>query len=108
MSGGHWEYLQYRFADVSEDIEKLIEKNGQPKSAEEIKENTWHDDDWYNKYPEDRYHYEYPPEVIKEFKKGAEIIKLAQIYMQRIDWLLSGDDGEESFITRLAKDITKL
>ena len=34
MSGGHWDYLQYRLTDVSEDIEKLIEKNGQPKSVE--------------------------------------------------------------------------
>jgi hypothetical protein len=108
MSGGRWDYLQYRLTDVSEDIEKLVEKNGQPKSAEEIKENSWRDDDWYNKYPEDRYYYEYPPEVIDEFKKGAEIIKLAQIYMHRIDWLLSGDDGEESFITRLAKDKSTL
>ena len=108
MSGGHWDYIQYRFTDVAEDIEKLVAKNGQPKSAEEIRENSWHDDEWYNKYPEDMYHYKYPPEVIEEFKKGAEIIKLAQIYMQRIDWLLSGDDGEESFISRLKGDKEKL
>jgi hypothetical protein len=108
MSGGHWDYIQYRFTDVAEDIEKLVAKNGQPKSAEEIRENSWHDDEWYNKYPEDRYHYKYPPEVIEEFKKGAEIIKLAQIYMQRMDWLLSGDDGEESFLERLKQDKEKL
>lgn len=103
MSGGHWDYMQYRFTDVSEDIEKLIEKNGQPKTTEELKQG-WHDDEWYKKYPEDKYHHKYPPEVIEEFKKGAEIIKLAQIYMNRIDWLLSGDDGEETFISRLKKD----
>jgi hypothetical protein len=28
--------------------------------------------------------------------------------MQRIDWLLSGDDGEESFIERLKEDLEKL
>jgi len=108
MSGGHWDYIQYRFTDVSEDIEKLIEKNGQPKSEEELKEETWHGSDWYEKYPEDKFHYKYPEEVIEEFKKGAEIIKLAQIYMQRMDWLLSGDDGEESFIERLKQDKEKL
>jgi hypothetical protein len=105
MSGGRWEYIQYRFTDVAEDIDKLIEKNGQPKTEEELKENSWHDDDWYNKYPEDKYHYEYPPEVIDEFKIGAEVIRKAQIYMQRIDWLLSGDDGEESFIRRLKEEL---
>ena len=108
MSGGHWDYLQYRLIDVSYDIEKLVEKNGQPKSAEELKENSWRDDDWYNKYPEDKFHYKYPEEVIEEFKKGVDIIKLAQIYMQRMDWLLSGDDGEESFISRLKQDKEKL
>ena len=108
MSGGHWDYLQYRLTDVSEDIEKLVEKNGQPKSAEELKEETWRDYGWYEQYPEDNFHYEYPEEVIEEFKKGAEIIKLAQIYMQRMDWLLSGDDGEESFLERLKQDKEKL
>ena len=29
MSGGHWDYLQYRLTDVSEDIEKLVEKKVQ-------------------------------------------------------------------------------
>ena len=105
MSGGHWEYIQYRVTDIAEDIDRLIEKNGKPKSEEELKESSWQDDDWYNKYPEDRYYYEYPTEVIEEFKIGSEIIKKAQIYMQRMDWLLSGDDGEESFIRRLKEDL---
>ena len=108
MSGGHWDYIQYRFTDVTKDIEKLIEKNGQPKTEEDLKEESWHDTNWYEKYPEDKFHYKYPEEVIEEFKKGAEIIKLAQIYMQRMDWLLSGDDGEESFIERLKQDKEKL
>lgn len=108
MSGGHWDYIQYRFTDVAKDIENLIEKNGQPKTEEDLKEETWHDSGWFDKYPEDKFHYKYPEEVIEEFKKGAEIIKLAQIYMQRLDWLLSGDDGEESFIERLKQDKEKL
>ena len=108
MSGGHWEYLQYRLEDVSGDLLKLVEKNGQPKSAEELKEERWNDDEWYEKYPEEKYHYKYPDEVIEEFKKGAEVIKLAQTYMQRLDWLLSGDDGEESFLKRLKEEIEKL
>jgi hypothetical protein len=105
MSGGHWEYIQYRFTDIAEDIDRLIKQNGKLKSEDELKENSWHDDDWYNKYPEDRYYYEYPQEVLDEFKIGAEIIKKAQIYMQRMDWLLSGDDGEESFMRRLKEDL---
>ena len=48
------------------------------------------------------------PETIEEFKKGLEIIRKAYVYAQRIDWLLSGDDGEESFHLRLKEDLDKL
>jgi hypothetical protein len=35
-------------------------------------------------------------------------LKEAYIYAQRIDWLVSGDDGEGSFKVRLAKDLREL
>jgi hypothetical protein len=109
MSGGHFDYIQYRFTDMYEDIEKVISKNGIEKSAEQIKaDNPWLDlsdkqqIEWY------KYDYNYPKEVIQKFKEGAELIKKAQVYAQRIDWLLSGDDGEESFLKRLKDDLNKL
>lgn len=108
MSGGHWDYIQYRFSDVVEDIKNLVEKNGKLKTDEEIKRDSYLYSDWFEKFPEDKYHYKYPEEVIKEFKEGFEIISKAQIYMQRIDWLLSGDDSEESFLERLNEDLNKL
>lgn len=48
------------------------------------------------------------PEVLEEFKKGLKILKTAAIYAQRIDWLLSGDDGEESFKRRLKEELDEL
>ena len=48
------------------------------------------------------------PEVVEEFKKGLKILKTAAIYAQRIDWLLSGDDGEESFKRRLKEELDEL
>lgn len=108
MSGGHWEYIQYRFTDVSEDIDKLIEQNGKPKSEEELKENSWYDPDWYEKYPEELNHCKYEDEVLEQFKKASDAIKIAQVYMQRMDWLLSGDDGEESFLRRIEEDLKQL
>ena len=108
MSGGHWEYIQYRFTDVAEDIEKLIENSGQPKTEDELKEESWHDYEWYNKYPEDKYHHTYPEKVLEQFKIAANTIKKAQIYMQRIDWLLSGDDGEEAFLKRIDENLKDL
>lgn len=48
------------------------------------------------------------PEVLEEFKKGLKILKMAAIYAQRIDWLMSGDDGEESFKRRLKEELDEL
>lgn len=108
MSGGHWDYLQYRLTDVIEDINKLVERNGKEKTTEELKNEYWRSPEWYEQYPEDNFHYKYPDEVIDEFKKGAMIIAEAQIYMQRIDWLLSGDDGENNFLIRLREELNNL
>ena len=48
------------------------------------------------------------PEVVEEFKNGLKILKTAAIYAQRIDWLLSGDDGEKSFKERLKEELDEL
>lgn len=109
MSGGHWDYVQYRIKDVPEDIESIIEKNGIEWTIEESKKiHTWADEQHIKDNKHLRFEYDYPEDVIEEFKKGAEIIKKAYIYMQRIDWLLSGDDGEDNFLTRLKDDLSKL
>ena len=108
MSGGRFDYNQYRIGYIADDIEKEIEKSGRPKTKEELKDESWHDDEWYKKYPEDLNHYLYPDEVIEKFKEAVAMLRKAEIYAHRIDWLLSGDDGEESFIKRLKEDLEKL
>jgi hypothetical protein len=105
MSGGHFDYDQYKIGYMADSIEKLIEQNGRKKTMEELKDENWRGSDWYEKYPEDLCHYKYPDEVIEEFKKGVELLKLAQIYAHRIDWLISGDDGNESFLKRLKEEL---
>lgn len=108
MSGGYFDYQQYRMTDMIESIESVIEKNGKAKTREELKHESWHQPDWYEKYPEELYHYKYPDEIIEKFKEGLLLLKKAQIYAQRIDWLLSGDDGGESFLSRLKEDLEKI
>lgn len=44
-------------------------------------------------------------ETIQEFRNGIEAIRKAYVYMQRIDWLLSCDDGEDTFHQRLKMDL---
>jgi hypothetical protein len=108
MSGGHFDYDQYKIGYIADEVEQLIRKNGVKKDADEIKHESWRDPEWYEKYPEDLYHHKYSDETIKEFKKGLEYLRKAQIYTQRIDWLYCGDDGEDSFHERLAEDLKKL
>ncbi len=95
MSGGHWDYLQYRFTDIIEDIKKEIENNKKPMPKEELQ--PWDE--------EDGLYSDWTDETILEFKKAHDCVSKAQIYLQRIDWLLSGDDGEESFHRRLNEDL---
>lgn len=52
--------------------------------------------------------YEFSEETLAEFKKAVHILKQADIYAQRIDWLLSGDDDEKSFHERLEEELEKL
>lgn len=107
MSGGHFNYNQSRILEIIEKLEILIAQNGKKKT-------NLSDDDRRSckEYPEFaheyEFHYSYPKEVIKEFKKGLEMLKKAYIYAQRIDWLVSCDDGEEQFLERLKEDLNNI
>ena len=108
MSGGRFQYKQYEINYIADQIEHEVLTNGKKKTDDELKEEGWRDPDWYKKYPEDLYHYEYPKEVIEKLKEAVIVLRKAAIYAQRVDWLLSGDDGEETFLERLKKDLDKL
>lgn len=86
MSGGHFDYDQYKIRNISDTIDTIIRNN-------------------HKKV--DDYSYNYNDNTIKEFKKAIEYLKKAEIYTQRIDWLVSGDDGEETFHKRLKEDLDK-
>jgi HTH-type transcriptional regulator/antitoxin HigA len=47
----------------------------------------------------------YSEKTILKFKMAKEIISLARNAMQHIDWLVSGDDGEDSFNEKWDKEI---
>ena len=92
MSGGHFEYKQWEIGNIADEVEQLILTN----DSEEK-------DEWG-----DRKGYHYTPETIEEFKKGLVLLRQAYVYAQRIDWLVSGDDGEDSFHRRLKFELEKL
>jgi hypothetical protein len=99
MSGGHFNYDQRRIDPIADDIQREIDDSGRALTEEEKRDYYWDE--------KPTHHYEYPEEVIAEFKKGVEYLRLASIYAQRIDWLLSGDDGEESFLERLKEELNE-
>ena len=104
MSGGRFDYIQGRLQwEVIEEIKDIISKN---KVEIPHKELYQYDIDYLNNNPSEKmYYYDFSDEVIERFKEGIEIIGKAYIYIQRIDWLLSDDDGQESFLSRLKQDL---
>lgn len=81
MSGGHFNYIQYRFLEVADQMEEIL------------------------KNQED---YDLDHEAIEYITVGMNLVKIAQIFVQRTDWLISGDDGLESFKERLREDLFAL
>ena len=78
MSGGHFDYAQYKIGDIADSIEQLISEDEDGR---------------------------YTEETIVQFCTALWLLRRAQIYAQRIDWLVSCDDGEDSFHKRLAHDL---
>jgi len=92
MSGGHFSYNQNRIEYIIEAIDELIRDNDRTDK-----------DEWG-----DTVGNQYKPETIKRFKEAVVLLRLAQVYAQRIDWLVSCDDGEESFHKRLEEELNEL
>lgn len=92
MSGGHFSSSTFAMLDIANDIENAIHNNGS---------------DEKDNYGSLRYS-NYPPEVIAEFRNAVKVLNQAYVYARRVDYLLSDDDGEESFLARLAEELSKL
>lgn len=88
MSGGHFNYIQFQILDTVEDIDRLIQDN--------------------NKKDEYLYSTDYSPATIEKFVKAKEMLRLAAMMVERIDYLVSGDDGEDSFHRRWEYDMGML
>lgn len=89
MSGGYFDYNQYRVEQIAEDIEHLIEINDDETKDE------WGDTKGYG----------FRPEIIERFKEAAHTLRQAAEMAKRVDWLVSCDDGEDSFMSRWDKEV---
>lgn len=77
MSGGHFNYDQERIESIADTLAYDIQEYA----------TTLH------------------PATIAEMQDGLRALRIAAVYAQRIDWMLSGDDGELSFLTRLRQEL---
>jgi hypothetical protein len=89
MSGGHFQYQQYRIEDIAVEIDEVIKSN---------------DDESLDEWGQRRGN-GYPPEIIQKFREAAHTLRQAAEMAQRIDWLISGDDGEDCFLRRWDKEV---
>jgi hypothetical protein len=89
MSGGHFNYEQYRLDGLASFIDGLIENN----------DSTELDDFGQEIGPH------YPPDIIEKFEETRKTLRLAVTMLHRVDWLVSGDEGEELFLVRWAQDV---
>jgi hypothetical protein len=103
MSGGYFDYRGCHIGYIAEKIEETIRDNEM--LPYENPEN-WFDEE-SNRIFRENGNKKYGDKTIEEFKKGLYYLKMAEIYAERIDYLLSGDDGEESFNKKLKEDILK-
>lgn len=92
MSGGHFDYGQYCLNEMADEIRELIDSNDN-KELDEYGCQVGRG---------------YSPETIGRFVDAERFLRIAYVYVQRIDWLVSDDDGEDDFHRRLEEDLIEL
>lgn len=117
MSGGKWEHRNRRLSEWADDIEDIIRKNNKTIPYESLggsERRSWsiyHDDKGCTKenYEKEPLVYNtYSKETIENMRYGLLFTRLADIYLNRIDYLECDDDGEDSFNERLKEELSKL
>jgi hypothetical protein len=85
MSGGYFGYQQHQIRQIADDIRLVIEleHGGEP--------------------PHDL-----SDAVLGKFLAAEKALEIAYIYAREIDYLLSGDTVEESFISRINERLEEL
>lgn len=105
MSGGAFEYEQWHIENIANQIEQEVIESGKP-----IPKIRWsyYEVQEYKETHKQPMKYAYPESTLRRLEEAVYALKRAAIYAQRTDWLLSGDDGEESFEERLQKELAEL
>ena len=76
MSGGHFGYKEFNIKQLAEEMQDAIDNNT-----------------------------EYSDAIIDKFKTAVNLLNLSYLYVKMIDRLLSGDYGDDSFLSSLDKEL---
>jgi len=87
MSGGTFDHQDWVINDIADQIEEMIESNDRTDGC--------------------GYCRGYKPETLAEFAIAVNLLRKAYVYVNRIDWLVAADDGEDTFHNRLAERLRK-
>lgn len=105
MSGGAFDYKQWHIGNIADNIEQEVITSGKP-----IPRQNWdyHERLEYEETHKQPMNYAYPEPTLRRMEEAVYALRRAEIYAQRVDYLLSGDDGEESFERRLKEELAEL
>lgn len=111
MSSGHFDYKQFVIDDIADSIEDYLygHETDDCELQDYITGNP-NDDDEEAEYVLTHRHTRpnrngYRFQTLQQMKRAVKSLRKAAVYAQRIDWLLSGGDSEESFMARLISDL---
>lgn len=105
MSGGFFDYKQWHIDNIADQIEQEVIMSGKP-----IPRSKWsyYERQEYEETHKQPMNYAFPEEVLRRMEEAIYALRRAAIYAQRTDYLISCDDGEESFMERLKKELAEL
>ena len=104
MSGGTFDYDQFKIGKIADDIQNHLDRQG--KLKDDV--NDVYRRDFYAEYPEAKFYEIYQSEVQEAMKAGINALKIAEVYAHRIDYFLAGDDGDENFLKRLQDELNEI
>lgn len=82
MSGGYFDYVQDSVEQAADEVNSCIRR-----------------------FESKEHKPEYTSETLEKFRECELTLRCAAAMLQRVDWLLSGDDGEDCFHERWAEEV---
>lgn len=108
MSGGAFDYKQWHIQEIADEIEQRILSAGLRMPKEElIREGYGYSPNFDLDHAEE-YHRDFESKTIEIMERAVYVLRMAYIYTQRVDWMLSGDDGEDDLVKRLEEELKEL